>query len=159
MRPHGLILSQDGATARTHLLEASPCHSDQFSVECCTEKFDFLISYILPYILCKKKQQSLLWPSFWDPCGGLGHPWGAPGEHLGDLGDLSGVWWILDAIFRGNVPKVTEGCSKMSLSEFATGSTGSTGSTGNGVRPGRTDPGYPTPGSRMTVVNKLPQNI
>ena len=25
-------------------------------------------------------------------------------------------------------------------------------SAGNGVRPGRTDPGYPTPGSRMTVV-------
>ena len=26
------------------------------------------------------------------------------------------------------------------------------GSTGNGVRPGRTDPGFPTPGVRMTGV-------
>ena len=67
---------------------------------------------------------------------------------------------ILDPVFRGNVPKVTEGCSKMSLSEFATGSAGSSGSSGsggNGVRPGRTDPGFFTPGGRMTVVNKLPQ--
>ena len=40
VRPHGLILSQDGATAHTHLLDAFPCRLDRFSIGFRTEKFD-----------------------------------------------------------------------------------------------------------------------
>ncbi len=43
----------------------------------------------------------------------------------------------------------------MSLQEFCTGfsvSTGFSAFTGHGVGPGGTDPGYPTPEVRMTVV-------
>ena len=67
--------------------------------------------------------------------------------------------WV--PIFRPNVPKLREGCFKMSLPEFCTGST-----TFHRIQRiyrkriqlCRTDPGFPTPGVRMTVVNKLPQN-
>ena len=58
---------------------------------------------------------------------------GGPGEHLGDLGDLSGVWLILESIFRGNVPKVTESCSKNSFSEFTRGNRGNEPIPGNGT--------------------------
>ena len=82
----------------------------------------------------------------------------------GALG-LKTIWlvskWI--PIFQPNVSKPREGCFKMSLPEFCTGSTGSGGSTTfhricrKRIQLCRTDPGFPTPGVRMTVVNKLPQ--
>ena len=64
VRPHGLILSQDGATARMHLLDAFPCRLDRFSVEFCTKKLDVLISYILPYILCKNSKILRGWSTY-----------------------------------------------------------------------------------------------
>ena len=41
---------------------------------------------------------------------------------------------------------------KMSLTEFCTGSTGSSGIHRKRNIQSRTDPGFPTPGARMTVV-------
>ena len=73
--------------------------------------------------------------------------------------------WV--PIFRLNVPKLREGCFKMSLSEFCAGSSGSSGSTRSTGSRGshrkrnmrrRTDPGFPTPGARMTVVKQTPSN-
>ena len=63
--------------------------------------------------------------------------------------------WV--PIFRPNVPKLREGCFKMSLPEFCTGSSGSTTFVRKRIQLCRTDPGFPTPGVRMMVVNKLPQ--
>ena len=54
--------------------------------------------------------------------------------------------------FRANVAEVPRRATKSSLPEFSSGFTGFTGFTGNGLRLGRTDPGFPTPGGRMTVV-------
>ena len=52
---------------------------------------------------------------------------------------------VLGPIFRGNVPKVMEGCSKISLPSFSSGSSGSTGSPGsrgNGVSKRAPDPTF-----------------
>ena len=65
--------------------------------------------------------------------------------------------WV--PIFRSNVPKLREGCFKMRFPEFCTGSSGSTTFVRKRIQLCRTDPGFPMPGVRMTVVNKLPQTI
>ena len=89
---------------------------------------------------------------------------GAPGEHLGDLGDLSRVWLILEPIFRGNVPKMTESCSKMSLSEFVSGSSRSSGCLQihwigtKWCTAGSSNRRFFAPGARMTVVKQTPSN-
>ena len=57
--------------------------------------------------------------------------------------------------FRANVAEVPRRATKSSLPEFSTGFSGFSGFTGfsgNGLRLGRTDPGFPTPGGRMMVV-------
>ena len=63
--------------------------------------------------------------------------------------------------FRANVAEVPRRATKSSLPEFSSGFTGFSGFagfirfsgfTGNGLRPGRTDAGFPTPGGRMMVV-------
>ena len=65
--------------------------------------------------------------------------------------------WV--PIFRPNVPKMREGCFKMSLPEFCSGSTTFHRIQRKRIQLCRTDPGFPTPAVRMTVVNKLHQII
>ena len=62
---------------------------------------------------------------------------------------------ILGSIFRANVAKCMEGCSKSSLSEFTSQSRGS---SGDGPRPAVQTPRFFTPGARMTAVKQTPSN-
>ena len=76
--------------------------------------------------------------------------------HFGPQGS-SGSWlghdMILGSIFRANVPKCCESCSKSSLSEFTSGSRGS---HGNGPWPAAQTLKFFPPVARMTEVKRTP---